>query len=91
MKPVWSAEITSVIVVSRRRARVLARIFTSLFRREMGRYEPHSVFSLPGLSRRIIDASVSVCGNDPRDIESINISKRIGDSFLEKVLKNYIG
>ena len=57
----------------------------------MGRYEPHSVFSLPGLSRSIIDASVRVCGNDPRDLDSTNISSKIGDSFLEKVIKNYIG
>ena len=55
----------------------------------MGRYEPDPSLpelSLPGLSRRIINASMSVCGSDPRDKESINISSRIGDSFLEKVL-----
>ena len=55
----------------------------------MGRYEPHSELSLPGLSRKTIYASGSVCGSDPRDKESINISSGIGDSFFEKVFKEF--
>lgn len=35
IKPVWLFEITLCIVVSRRKARALAKILTSLFRREM--------------------------------------------------------
>lgn len=60
IKPVWSADITPCIVVSRRRARSFARIFTSQYRREMGQYEPHTVLSSPGFSKSLIDASVSV-------------------------------
>jgi len=37
IKPIWSTETTSHIVVSRHKARALARIFASLFRREIGR------------------------------------------------------
>lgn len=83
MKPVWSADITSCNVVSRRKVRTLAKIFTSQLRREIGRYEPYSVLSLPRLSNKVIDASVSVCGRDPRDKESLNMSSKSVDNFLE--------
>lgn len=51
----------------------------------MGKYERHSVLSLPGFNNKIIDASVSVFGSDPWERELFNLSRRILDRLLENV------
>lgn len=57
-----------MLCIFRRKAKALkSKIFTSQFRREMGRYEPHSAISSHGFSGRVIDASVSVRGSDPQE------------------------
>lgn len=66
IKPVWSTEITLRIVFSRRNAKAVAKMFTSLFKRDTGWYEPHSVLILSGFSKRIIAVSFRVSGSDPR-------------------------
>lgn len=47
MKPVWSFEIIVGKTVLSLQARILAKILPSVFRREMGLYEAHSIGSFP--------------------------------------------
>ncbi len=41
IKPVWSVEMILGRTVSNREARILTKMFTSTFKRDIGRYELH--------------------------------------------------
>lgn len=65
---------------SRRRANIFARIFASVFRREIGRYELQSRGFLTFLSNNEITASRMEVGKDLERRDSSNTDSNKGES-----------
>lgn len=92
--PLTKSVLSFDIIVGRTFSSLWAKIFAkmaSIFKREIGLYEAHSVGSYPFLAMSMIQASENDCGREPCLKELDKIKPSCGESKLENCLKNSVG